>query len=140
MRRFVTDAENTTLQGRTVLIVENEELLRDVLLGMLDDMEMNVLFASSGKEALCLQQSHEGEIDFLLTDVIMPEMNGLQLGELFLQVRPCSCVLYMSGYPYVSIPDESAFVAKPMTEEKLRQSLEGALQKKAGKKRPADIE
>ncbi len=124
------------LEGKTVLLAEDEEMLRDVLAVMLGDMKMKVLPASNGNEAFRLQETYGGEIDFLLTDVVMPEMDGLRLGELFAKARPQSNIIYMSGYPFLdgprslSVPGDAAFLAKPLHEENVRKILERALQRR----------
>jgi len=88
-----------TLAGKTILIAEDEPELRELLSGMFENMQMKVLSAGNGNEALVVQDEHDGKIDFLLTDVVMPEMDGVRLGEMFRSVRPDSNVVYMSGYP-----------------------------------------
>lgn len=124
------------LSGKTILVAEDEPELRDVLVTMLDGMEMKVLSASNGNQALLVQEEYDGEIDFLLTDVVMPEMNGVRLGELFQALRPQSDIVYMSGYPFVdingktSIPDGAAFIDKPLQEERIRKVLERALERR----------
>lgn len=123
------------LQGRTILVAEDEPELRDILATMLEGMDMKVLTASNGNQALMVQDDYDGNIDFLLTDVVMPEMDGVRLGELFSSVRPDSNVVYMSGYPFLerdqnlTVPPSAAFLEKPLQEDKIRRILERALEK-----------
>lgn len=124
------------LEGKTVLLAEDEPELRDVLALLLKDMKMKVIPASNGNHAMRLQEEYKGEIDVLLTDVIMPEMGGVQLSELFRADRPDAKVLYMSGYPFldgnrnVRLPPGASFISKPLQEKRLRQVLERALERR----------
>jgi CheY-like chemotaxis protein len=125
------------LKGKTVLVAEDEPELRSIMAVMLSEFDMRVLEASNGNDAMLLQRDYPGQIDFLLTDVVMPEMDGLRLGKLFSVNRPDTNVIYMSGYPVIdgrmdgragmSLPDAADFIPKPMQEETVRQVLERAL-------------
>lgn len=114
------------LEGFTAMVAEDEPSLLDLVSGMMEEMGAKVLKASNGNEALRLQEEFEGDIDFLLTDVVMPELNGVRLAELFKQSRPESQVLFMSGYPAqgqmarVSLPKDAFLMPKPLDFEKLR--------------------
>lgn len=125
-----------SLRGRTILVAEDEPELRDVLGIMLEGFEMKVMTASNGNHALELQQSFGGEIDFLLADVVMPEMDGVELAEVFAKRRPDTNVIYMSGYPFLKedrdmhVPDTASFISKPLQEDTVRQVLERALQRR----------
>jgi len=129
-------SKQITLAGKTILIAEDEPELRLLLSGMFNDMQMKVLSATNGNDALLVQDEYDGKIDFLLTDVVMPEMDGVKLGELFSSVRPDSSVIYMSGYPFmdgrknIQVPQGAPFISKPMQEDKIRQILERALQRR----------
>lgn len=124
------------LEGKTIMVAEDEKMLRDVLTVMLSDMNMKVITAVNGNDALAMQAAYGGNIDFLLTDVVMPEMDGVRLGELFSKARPDSNVVYMSGYPFQDgdasfvVPTDHSFIPKPLREEKIRQILERALERK----------
>jgi two-component system cell cycle sensor histidine kinase/response regulator CckA len=123
----------STLAGRTIMIAEDEAELRDVLTLIFSDMDMHVLTASNGNHALQMQGEYEGHIDFLLTDVVMPEMDGVELGERFRRERPQSNVVFMSGYPFmdnrknIALPAEADFISKPLQEKRIREILERAL-------------
>ncbi len=127
----VTEDEsgNIRLDGFTALIAEDEPALLDLVSGMVEEMGIKVLRASNGNEALMIQDEYEGDIDFLLTDVVMPELNGVKLAELFGSVRPESRVMFMSGYPAngqmarVSLPDSAFFMPKPVEFNKLCEVL-----------------
>lgn len=130
----VQDIQLQELAGKTVLLAEDEEDLRSILALMLKDMKMKVLEAGNGNEAISLEADYDGEIDFLLTDVIMPGIDGLTLGELFLRKQPKTNVVYMSGYPFIGdtasghrLPEGADFISKPLHSEKVRDILERAL-------------
>lgn len=127
--------QGASLQGKTVLLAEDEPELRDILGLMLSGFDMRVLRASNGNEALQVQREFPGQIDFLLTDIVMPEMDGLRLGKIFGVQSPETNVIYMSGYPLLEgergldVPKTAAFISKPMQEDTVRQVLERALER-----------
>jgi DNA-binding NtrC family response regulator len=104
---------------------------------MFNSMGMKVMSAGNGNQALMMQDEYDGDIDFLLTDVVMPEMDGVKLGEMFGAVRPDSDVIYMSGYPFmdgrrdIQVPEGAPFISKPLQEGKVRKILERALQRRS---------
>jgi signal transduction histidine kinase/ActR/RegA family two-component response regulator len=83
---------------KTILLVEDESALRDVTGRMLVSHGYTVLAAEDGEQALQAARAHDGRIDLLLTDVIMPRMTGPQLAETFRRERPDARVLLMSGF------------------------------------------
>ena len=85
-------------QGETILVVEDETSILTLIEEMLSDFGYKVLAASSPSEALDLAKVHPGEIQLLITDVVMPEMNGRVLAGQLLQKHPQLKCLYMSGY------------------------------------------
>jgi PAS domain S-box-containing protein len=84
--------------AETVLLVEDENAVRDLVCEYLESRGYQVLPATSGAEALSLAEHYHGPIHLLLTDVIMPGMSGRDVAERFLKSRPRSRLLYMSGY------------------------------------------
>jgi len=109
----------------TVLVVEDEPALRDVVTMILRRAGYQVLEASQPLLALEVARAHKGRIDLLLTDVVMPHMNGKQLADALTVTRPELQVLYMSGYTestivHHGVVDEGVhFLAKPITPERL---------------------
>jgi signal transduction histidine kinase/CheY-like chemotaxis protein len=84
--------------SRTILLVENEEMVRMLILGILKMKGYTVLAAANGKEALALCERYSQPIDLLITDVVMPQMNGREVVEALIQSRPELKVLYISGH------------------------------------------
>jgi len=81
-----------------VLLVEDETMVREVTRDVLLHAGYRVLDASNAREALSLARAHAGEIDLLLTDVIMPEMNGADLASQMQTIQPGLVTVFMSGY------------------------------------------
>ncbi len=84
--------------GETVLVVEDEIVILDLACAMLDHLGYTALAAASPEEALNLAQAHAGKIHLMITDVIMPGMNGRDLAVQLTQLYPDLKVLFMSGY------------------------------------------
>jgi CheY-like chemotaxis protein len=119
--------------AETVLLVEDEEVVRDMATEILRDSGYHVLEAKHPTEALTLAAQYEGEIQLMLTDVVMPEMSGRQLAAQLMPVRPDMKVLYMSGYTDDAIVHHgvlepgTAFIAKPFSLEALTRKLRETL-------------
>jgi len=102
-----------------LLLVEDEDSIREPAMEILESRGYAVLGASGGADALAVARAHEGPIDLMITDVVMPGMNGTQLAEELRSSLPGMRVLYISGYPEDAIahhgvldPDK-AFLQKP---------------------------
>jgi two-component system cell cycle sensor histidine kinase/response regulator CckA len=115
----------------TVLIVEDEDALRKVAVGILKRRGYRVLEGRNADEALRLCTLHDGPIELLLTDVVMPQMNGKQLAERAVALRPGIRVLYMSGYTDGILVNElsagAAFLQKPFTPSALASKVRETL-------------
>lgn len=84
--------------GETILLVEDEAMVRSSLVRVLERDGYEVLEEAGGEEALAAASAHDGAIDLLLTDVVMPHMSGNELAQELLAVRPETKVLFISGY------------------------------------------
>jgi CheY-like chemotaxis protein len=117
----------------TVLLVEDEESLRELIDELLEANGYEVLAAEDPTKAIETAQRHEGVIHLLLTDVVMPGMNGRELALRVKERRPDIRVLYMSGYTEDAIAhrgvlEAGAFlISKPFTEESLTRKLREVL-------------
>jgi PAS domain S-box-containing protein len=105
----------------TVLVVEDEDGVRNLAGRILRSQGYTVLEARNGSEALLTFQDHQQEIELVLTDVVMPEMGGRHLHERLLTTRPDLAVLFMSGYTddavvrHGVLESEKNFIQKPFT-------------------------
>lgn len=125
---------STTPGSETILLVEDEAMILDIGRTMLEMLGYRVLAASTPGEALRLAREHRGDIHLLLTDVIMPEMNGRDLARQLLSLFPDVKRLFMSGYTadviaHHGVLDEGVhFLQKPFTLETLTAKVRGALE------------
>jgi two-component system, cell cycle sensor histidine kinase and response regulator CckA len=121
--RHVVRSEELARGSETILVVEDDDSLREVTCEFLRGSGYTVIPAGSPEEALNLTGSHSGSIDILLTDVIMPKMNGRELATRLVKTRPGMKVLYVSGYADGIVRDGVdgpleeglAFLQKPYT-------------------------
>jgi CheY-like chemotaxis protein len=96
----VTTASALTLRGtETVLVVEDDDRVRELICTVLDLYGYTVLAAPTGTDALRVSDEHRGAIHLVVTDVVMPELGGRPLADHLARVRPGTKVLYISGYP-----------------------------------------
>ncbi len=113
------------LIGKTILVVEDEQDFSDVMTNIFKKVGMNVLTASNGNEALYIQDEFDGAIDFCLSDIVMPEMHGGQLGQMLEVLRPDTNIIYMSGYAGrgtidpKELPDIDEIIPKPLDVNKI---------------------
>jgi PAS domain S-box-containing protein len=99
----------------TVLVVEDEEVVRDLIGRDLTGRGYSVLTAGTGREALAVAAEHDGAIDLVVTDVVMPEMGGLELMQRLVAARPGIKVVYMSGYTERAVADGA--VPRPLLQK-----------------------
>jgi len=122
-----------TATGQTVLIVEDEEALREVTRRLLTRQGYTVITAGDGAEALEAASVYRGDIDLLLTDVIMPQMLGKEAAARIREGRPGIRVLYMSGYAQPILASQGRLdpdvilLDKPFTERELLDKVNTAL-------------
>ena len=126
--------------SETILLVEDEAVVRDLVCEILRESGYVVLSANSGADAMEIIAEHIKPIDLLITDVVMPEMSGPELANTLRRARGEMRVLYMSGYSDDSVlvrqglPENSAFIRKPYTPQqflqKVRETLDAAPRRK----------
>jgi PAS domain S-box-containing protein len=136
-----------SLQGtETILLVEDAEALRKLARAFLVESGFDVLVASNGEEAVQVAKNHAGRIHLLLTDVVMPGMNGRALSDDLRPKRPEMKVLYMSGYTDSFIAghgvlEEGMYLLhKPFTEEVLIAKVREVLDRREVRTEPAVLQ
>jgi len=126
--------EQSALGNETVLVVEDEELLLGLSTMMLEQLGYRVLAAKTPGEAIELAQNHLGTIHLLITDVIMPEMNGRDLAARLLSLYPGLKRLFISGYTadviaHHGVLDEGVnFLQKPFFKKQLAEKIREILE------------
>ena len=117
----------------TLLVVEDEEAVRDLFVSVLRECGYTVLEAGNATEALPLGEYYEDKIDLLVTDVVMPKMNGIELSERLRSVRPDLAVLLVSDYPNDAAPRnvlmnaEADILTKPVDDMTLASTVRRTL-------------
>jgi CheY-like chemotaxis protein len=121
--------------SETILVVEDEEVVRKLTVRILQEQGYRVLEGGQGTDAFPIADEHEGQIHLLLTDVVMPKMSGKELAGRIASLRPGIKVLYMSGYTDNAIAHHGIFdkginfIQKPFTVDGLVRKVREVLDK-----------
>jgi CheY-like chemotaxis protein len=116
-----------------VLVVEDEDALREVSRRILERAGFRVFTAANGSEALSILHTINGKLDLLLTDVVMPQMLGEELAEKVLDLHPETAVIFMSGYAEPALDRragllaDATFLDKPFTQIEILDKVASAL-------------
>ena len=118
--------------SEVILLVEDEDMVRNLVRTILKDSGYKVLEARNGQEGLALCETEKGPIHLMVTDVVMPELGGRELAEAVLKLRPGMKVLFMSGHTEDVVLKEgvqkgAAFLRKPFTTVELAQKVRDTL-------------
>ncbi len=120
--------------SETILVAENDQAVLLTTCAILQERGYEILSAASGEEALRMAQTHRGQIHLVLTDVVMPRMDGPTLAARIHEMRPETHALFISGClddHLVTLPGGAAFLAKPFRPaalaEKVRNLLDAAV-------------
>ena len=131
-REAVPPARSGGIVGKTpvILLAEDEEVLREFANLILRKHGFHVLTARDGIEALKVAEQHEGQLDLLFTDVVMPRMGGTELFKRFTEKHPNTPVIFTSGYPRTILfesgleeREEYEFLQKPYTTQLLVEKI-----------------
>lgn len=128
-----SDSLESTGKGETILVVEDDEQVRNLVASGLREYGYRVLVADGGPSALQIVNSESGSLDAVVTDVVMPEMNGRDLAETLWTVHQSLIVIFASGYDQGildGVEDSarfSAFIEKPYALEDLNRALRSLL-------------
>jgi PAS domain S-box-containing protein len=134
--QIIDSTEGISRGHETVLLVEDESAILEITTTMLEHLGYTVLAASTTGEALRLANKHPGEIHLLLTDVVMPEMNGRELAKRLLSLHPDLKLLFMSGYTANVIANQGVlgegvrFIQKPFFMKDIATKVREALDRK----------
>ena len=113
--------ETTPFGNETILVVEDEDVVRGLILQILAHYGYTIIEAANGDQAISRFEEHKETIDLLITDVVMPEIGGRELAEKFQRTRPDLKVLFLSGYTddavvrHGVLEADVAFLQKPFT-------------------------
>ena len=125
----------TTKGTATILVIEDYEMVMDMTRAVLEELGYRVLGAKTGKEAIDIAKTFDGDIDLAILHVSLPDMGGKEVYPLIMEARPDLKVIVYSVYPVDGIPQEildagaEDFIRKPFIiaelSEKLKKVLEG---------------
>jgi two-component system cell cycle sensor histidine kinase/response regulator CckA len=123
--------KSTEAGSKTILLVDDEQSVRAIVLKILRRANYNVLEAENGEAALKISDSHPEKIDLLLSDMYMPGLRGPEVAEALAPKRPGIRVLFMSGYAdqdsRSGVPLGANFLNKPFSGKELAAAVEAAL-------------
>ncbi|HVQ36766.1 MAG TPA: PAS domain S-box protein, partial [Pyrinomonadaceae bacterium] len=119
--------------SETILLVEDEDVVRGIAKKILEQAGYNVLDAKGGEDAFRISETHHEHIHLLLTDVVMPEISGKEVADRLTSSRPSLAVLFMSGYTDETIVHHGVldsnveFIQKPFSPEALAKTVRAVL-------------
>lgn len=112
----------------TILVVEDDAIVRMLIVDVLEELEFSVLEAADAEEALAVVQNDDQTIDLMMTDVGLPDMDGKQLASKVRELRPTLPILFASGYAEnIDVPAGMQVIAKPFSIDQLRDKVKSML-------------
>ncbi|AQT94462.1 MULTISPECIES: response regulator [Pseudomonas] len=111
----------------TILVVEDDAIVRMLIVDVLEELEFSVLEAADAEEALAVVNSTEQVIDLMMTDNGLPGMDGKELAEHVRKLRPALPILFASGYAEIDVPAGMQVIAKPFSIDQLRDKVKSML-------------
>jgi DNA-binding NtrC family response regulator len=123
----------TSPEQRTILLIDDEQSVRSIVMKILQRASFKVVAAESGEAALKIVESHTGTIDLVVTDLHMPGLNGPEVVEKLATLRPGLKVLFMSGYAEhdvvarTGVPGGANFLHKPFSGQELTNAVKAAI-------------
>ena len=124
--------------GTTILVVDDDASTTKLAADILEPLGYEILTALNGKEALEISRKYKDKIDLLITDVVLPSINGRKLAKILQQERPNIQIIFMSGYPADIVAPKNIiesnihFINKPFSRKTVTNIIQTALDKKAG--------
>jgi two-component system cell cycle sensor histidine kinase/response regulator CckA len=129
------DTDNSLNEDKLILVIDDEDMLRDVLKEVLEMVGFSALFASSGRAGIQLFEENRDRVQLILMDILMPEMSGLETHKEIKAIDPDMKFIFMSGFPdkdalsLRELVGEYVFVKKPFSVREIvsqiKQVLEG---------------
>jgi DNA-binding NtrC family response regulator len=115
----------------TILLVDDEQSVRAIVVKILRRAKYNVIEAENGETALQIAKTHPGKIDIVITDMFMPGLRGPEVVQALTPMRPGLRALFMSGYAdqdsRTSVPSGANFLSKPFSGQELTAAVEAVL-------------
>ncbi|HXR01263.1 MAG TPA: response regulator [Pseudomonas sp.] len=112
----------------TILVVEDDSIVRMLIVDVLEELEYKVLEAADGKEALAFLEKQDEVIDLLMTDKGLPDMDGIELANKARELRPELPILFASGYAEnIDAPAGMQIIGKPFSIDQLRDKVKSIL-------------
>ena len=112
----------------TILVVEDDAIVRMLIVDVLEELEYQVLEAADAEEALKIVQDTDQTIDLMMTDVGLPDMDGKQLATRVRGLRPALPILFASGYAEnIDVPAGMQVIGKPFSIDQLRDKVKSML-------------
>ncbi|WP_456020954.1 response regulator [Pseudomonas protegens] len=113
----------------TILVVEDDDIVRMLIVDVLEELEFAVLEADGGEQALEILQDTQNHIDLMMTDVGLPGMDGRELATEARKLRPALPILFASGYAEsIDVPTDMHVIGKPFSIDQLRDKVKSILQ------------
>lgn len=112
----------------TILVVEDDNIVRMLIVDVLEELEFKVLEADGGEQALQVLQDANKHIDLMMTDVGLPGMDGRELATEARKLRPALPILFASGYAEsIDVPAGMQVIGKPFSIDQLRDKVKAVL-------------
>ncbi|WP_095113299.1 response regulator [Pseudomonas sp. Irchel 3H7] len=112
----------------TILVVEDDDIVRMLIVDVLEELEFTVFEADGGEQALKILQDTQNHIDLMMTDVKLPGMDGQELAIKARELRPTLPILFASGYAEnINVPAGMHIIGKPFSIDQLRDKVRSIL-------------
>jgi CheY-like chemotaxis protein len=119
----------SSANASTILVVEDDAIVRMLIVDVLEELEFNVLEADGSEQALEILKDSDQHIDLMMTDVGLPVMDGRDLANEARTLRPSLPILFASGYAEnIEVPKDMHLIGKPFSIDQLRDKVKGILE------------
>ncbi|MCL9800361.1 response regulator [Pseudomonas sp. rhizo66] len=113
----------------TILVVEDDDIVRMLIVDVLEELEFKVLEADDGEPALAILADAGNSIDLMMTDFGLPGMDGRELANKARELRPALPILFASGYAEnIDVPADMHVIGKPFSIDQLRDKVKSIIQ------------